>query len=158
MAFVHVALAPAPFDPAALLTRLAKACPDAGGVASFTGLVRPAGAGGAVLHQLYLDHHPALTLPSLGAIARETQARFALLGTIVVHRCGAVGPGEPIVLAAAAAAHRRAAFQAVDHAMDRLKSEAVFWKREEGVDGAHWIEPTEADHADLARWTGAGRA
>jgi molybdopterin synthase catalytic subunit len=54
---------------------------------------------------------------------------------------------------ATASAHRRAAFEAADYAMDRLKSEAVFWKREDRVDGAEWIEPTAADARDLARWS-----
>jgi molybdopterin synthase catalytic subunit len=36
--------------------------------------------------------------------------------------------------------------------MDRLKSEAVFWKREVGGAGSNWIEPTEADYADRDRW------
>ena len=39
-------------------------------------------------------------------------------------------PGEPIVLVAAAARHRREAFAAADYAMDHLKSESWFWKRE----------------------------
>ena len=54
---------------------------------------------------------------------------------------------------AAAALHRRAAFDVVDYLMDALKTDAVFWKREDGVDGARWIEPTEADRADRARWS-----
>ena len=53
---------------------------------------------------------------------------------------------------AAAAPHRRAALDAVDYLMDRLKTDALFWKREDGVDGSRWIEPTEADRADRARW------
>jgi len=47
---------------------------------------------------------------------------------------------------------RRAAFDAVDYLMDRLKTEAVFWKREVGDDGTKWIEPTEADLVDRKRW------
>ena len=31
--------------------------------------------------------------------------------------------------------------------MDRLKTEAVFWKREIGDAGSKWIEPTEHDYA-----------
>ena len=58
-------------------------------------------------------------------------------------------PGEPVVWVAAAARHRRAAFEAVDCLMDGLKSDALFWKQEERADGLHWIEPTERDHADL---------
>ena len=46
----------------------------------------------------------------------------------------------------------RAAIQAVDFAMDHLKSDAWFWKREKRADGWHWIEPRTDDHADLARW------
>jgi molybdopterin synthase catalytic subunit len=37
--------------------------------------------------------------------------------------------------------------------MDRLKTEAMFWKREAGVDGARWIEPSERDRSDAARWS-----
>ena len=32
-------------------------------------------------------------------------------------------------------------------------TEAVFWKREDAADGSRWIEPTEADHAERARWS-----
>jgi molybdopterin synthase catalytic subunit len=37
--------------------------------------------------------------------------------------------------------------------MDRLKTEAVFWKREDAADGSRWIEPTDVDYADRARWS-----
>jgi molybdopterin synthase catalytic subunit len=60
--------------------------------------------------------------------------------------------GEPIVLVSACAKHRRGAIDAVDFAMDHLKSEAWFWKREKRADGWHWIEPRTEDHHDLARW------
>ena len=53
---------------------------------------------------------------------------------------------------ATASAHRRAAFEAADYLMDRLKTEAIFWKREEGPDGNRWIEPTAEDEADRDRW------
>jgi coproporphyrinogen III oxidase len=45
-----------------------------------------------------------------------------------------------------------AAFEACDFLMDYLKSRAPFWKKETGPDGARWIEPTERDRDDLARW------
>jgi molybdopterin synthase catalytic subunit len=60
--------------------------------------------------------------------------------------------GEPIVFAAAAAPHRRQAFEATDYLMDRLKTDAVFWKREDGPSGSTWIEPSQADYADRGRW------
>ena len=76
---------------------------------------------------------------SLETIATETMARFDISHVHVVHRCGAVAAGDPIVFAAAASVHRRAAFDAADHLMDRLKTEAVFWKQEVGAAGSAWI-------------------
>ena len=62
-------------------------------------------------------------------------------------------PAEPVVFVAAAAAHRRAAFEGCDRMMDFLKSRAPFWKKEHAADGsARWIEPRPQDHADAARW------
>jgi len=57
------------------------------------------------------------------------------------------------VFAGAAALHRRSAFEAADYLMDRLKTEAMFWKREVGPQGSNWIEPTEADYTDRERWS-----
>ena len=79
-------------------------------------------------------------------------ARFALQDALVVHRIGRMAPGEAVVFVAAAAAHRRAAFEACDQIMDYLKSRAPFWKKQHGPDGPRWIDPTPADLADAARW------
>jgi molybdopterin synthase catalytic subunit len=123
-----------------------------GAVVSFTGIARPGSKGGEAVYRLVLEHHPALTLQSLEEIAIEAAARFDVSHVHVVHRCGDIEAGEPIVFAGAAALHRRAAFEAADYLMDRLKTEAVFWKREVGAGGEQWIEPTDADYADRERW------
>ena len=123
-----------------------------GAVVSFAGIARPGSKEGETVYRLMLEHHPALTLQSLEEIAVEAAARFDVSHVRVVHRCGDIAAGEPIVFAAAAARHRRAAFEAADYLMDRLKTEAVFWKREVGEAGSEWIEPTEADYAERDRW------
>ena len=123
-----------------------------GAVVSFVGIARPQSKGGKPLHRLVLEHHPALTLQSLQDIAIEAAARFDVSHVRVVHRCGEIAVGEPIVIAVAAALHRRAAFDCADYLMDRLKTEAVFWKREVGESGSEWIEPSEADYSDRERW------
>ena len=138
-----------PFDPAAELAAFVAGVPGAGAVVSFAGLVRS--ESGAV-SGLELDHYPALTRSEIERIADEARAQFDLAGLVVVHRFGALAPGEPIVFVAAAAAHRRAAFEAVDQVMDRLKTEAPFWKREHGPDGPRWIEASETDVKDRERW------
>lgn len=139
-------------DPGVLLRAFVAGCDEAGAVVSFCGLARGRSGDGAEVSYLDLHHHPRLTLPSLEAAAREAATRFDADDVLVVHRCGTIAPRETIVFVAAAARHRRAAFLAADFLMDRLKTEAVFWKKERGVDGPRWIEPTEEDRAALARW------
>ncbi len=147
---IHARLATGPIDPRDELAAIEAS--GAGAVASMIGRTREARADGAAIHGLFLDHHPRLTPQSLDAVAQDAAARFGLIAVRVVHRCGMIAPGEAIVFVAAAAAHRRTALDAVDYLMDRLKTEAVFWKREDAVDGSRWIEPTDADRADRARW------
>jgi molybdopterin synthase catalytic subunit len=140
-----------PFDAGALLAQVSAAAGGAGAVASFTGLVRPATDGRSV-EMLELDCYLGLAEQVIGGYVEEAVRRFSLLEALVVHRHGAIAPGEAIVFVAAAAAHRRAAFDAVDFLMDRLKTEAPFWKKEHGPAGGHWIEPRPADYHDAARW------
>lgn len=147
---VETSLAQEPFQPERELAGFS--AEGAGAVVSFTGLARGETEDGAKVDGLYLDHHPRLTEKSLRDIAASAE-RFGVAAVRIVHRCGAIAPGEAIVFVAAAARHRRAAFDAVDCLMDALKTDAFFWKREDGVDGARWIEPTEADRADRARWS-----
>jgi molybdopterin synthase catalytic subunit len=123
-----------------------------GAIVSFAGIARPGSKDGLVVDALVLEHHPTLTGQSLEDIAVEAAQRFDVSHVRVVHRCGEVRTGESIVFAGAAALHRRAAFEAADYLMDRLKTEAVFWKREVGEAGSEWIEPTEGDYADRDRW------
>lgn len=150
---VDARLAVAAFDPAGELAAFQDAAAGAGAVVSFTGLTRATAKDGRAVVNLFLDHHPRLTARSLERIAADALARFGIDAIRVVHRCGDIAPGEPIVFVATAAAHRRAAFEAADYAMDRLKSDAIFWKREDRADGSDWIEPTDGDVRDLARWS-----
>ena len=138
-------------DPADELARFASAHPQSGGIASFIGQVR-AESGEAAVLELELSHYRPLTLPGMQALANDASNRWPLDGLLLLHRTGSLGPGEPIVLVAAAARHRRDAFLAADFAMDHLKSEAWFWKRERTAAGWRWVEPRGEDYADKARW------
>ncbi|WP_309610678.1 molybdenum cofactor biosynthesis protein MoaE [Sphingomonas sp.] len=138
-------------NPAALLAAFSAANPHAGAIASFLGKVRGDG-----VEALDLDHHPTFTAAMIERIAADARARFAIADCLIVHRVGRLLPGAPIVLVAAASSHRRAAFDAVDYLMDRLKTEAPLWKREVRADGTQWIEARPSDLADRARWDEGG--
>ena len=140
------------FEPAVELAELTECAAGDGAVVSFVGVARDASKAGGKVERLILEHHPTLTAISLEEIASDAASHFDVTHVRVVHRCGSVDAGQPIVFAGATALHRRAAFEAADYLMDRLKTEAVLWKREEGADGSRWIEPTETDYADRGRW------
>jgi molybdopterin synthase catalytic subunit len=148
---VSVAVVTRAFDPHAETAAFCAGRTDVGAIANFVGLCRDATDGKGVV-SLFLDHYPGFTEKEIAHIEAEARARFGLLETRIVHRAGAVAPGEPIVLVLAAATHRAAALEAVAFMMDYLKTDAPFWKREEGPDGARWIEPRESDRQARASW------
>jgi molybdopterin synthase catalytic subunit len=148
----QVELALAPIDPAARLAVFSAALKDEGAIVSFTGQARRQGAGGAPLDTLVLESYRGVTLKSMEAIADDAHRTFPITASLVVHRAGRIKPGEAIVFAATDALHRREAFDAAEYLMDRLKTEAVFWKREEHRGGSTWIEPTKRDQDDARSW------
>jgi molybdopterin synthase catalytic subunit len=139
----------AAFDPCAELAAFTSGLGhDTGGIASFTGLVRDGGG----LIALTLEHYPGMTERQLEKIDAEARQRWALTGTLVIHRYGRMLPGEPIVLVAAASSHRRAALEACEFLIDWLKTKAPFWKLEETETGSAWIEAKISDDAAADRW------
>ena len=134
-----------PIDLAAALAAL----PESGALATFVGRVR----GDDGVSELLLEHYPGATERALEAIAAAATARWKLEGAVIVHRVGAMAPGEAIVFVGAAAAHRQPALDACAFMIDRLKTEAPFWKRETRGREARWVEQRGGDRAAAARWT-----
>ena len=137
-----------PFDQAADLSRISAGQAQAGGIVSFLGQVRS----GDGVEALELKHYEPLTLPGMERLAEHALRRWPLEGLLIMNRSGIMNPGDPIVLVAAAARHRRDAFAAAEYAMDHLKSESWFWKREKSAGTWRWIEPRQVDFDDLQRW------
>ena len=144
-----IRLTEARFDPGAELTAFCAGRTESGAVASFVGIARGEGGDATALE---LQAYPGFTEGEIGRMVEAAMTRFDLHDALVIHRHGPIAPGEPIVMVATASAHRREAFEACDFLMDYLKSRAPFWKKEHGPGGARWVEPTERDLDDLARW------
>jgi molybdopterin synthase catalytic subunit len=143
---IRIAVQTAPID---LATELAQAeAVGAGAVATFTGVAR--GDDGVEL--LELEHYPGVTETALRSLADAAVARWSLLTVSVVHRVGPMRPGERIVFVAAAAPHRAAALDACAFLIDRLKTEAPFWKRETRAGKAQWVAARASDDEAAARW------
>lgn len=148
---IDVRIQAADFEIEAELARLTEGRTDIGGIASFVGLCRDEGGRLAALE---LEHYPGMAESAIRRIAEEAASRFSLLGIIAVHRFGRIAPGENIVLVAAAAPHRQAAFEGAEYLMDFLKTDAPFWKKEHRTDGSSgdWIAARDADDRARQRW------
>ena len=118
------------FDPGRQLRRLEEL--GAGAVAS----VVLAASAGPEVEQLTIDHYPALARNELGRIAAEAEARFGLAGIILIHRHGALAPGDRIAFAVAAGADTPTALEACAFLADALRTRAPFWRRETLTDGS----------------------
>ncbi len=144
----RVSIQVAAFDEGAELAALR--ANGVGGIASFTGIVR--GDGG--LTELHLDHYPGMAEAALNALATQALARWGLLCATIIHRVGPLIPGDAIVFVGTAAAHRAAALDACAFLIDRLKTDAPFWKRETFADGrSAWVDARTSDDAAAGRWS-----
>ena len=119
-----------------------------GAVATFTGLVRDDNG----VSELFLEHYPGATEAALEKLAAEATARWSLAGVVVIHRVGAMKPGERIVFVGTSAPHRAAALDACAFLIDRLKTDAPFWKRETRGEGASWVGERAGDHDAAEKW------
>jgi molybdopterin synthase catalytic subunit len=138
------------FDPGAEISAFHAGHQGAGALANFVGYCRDMTKGRSV-SELVIEQYPGFTEKEIVRLAGEVSRQLGTLDLMVVHRVGAIHPGEAIVLVAALAAHRNAAFEAVRLLMDYLKTDAPLWKKESGPDGTRWIEPTDHDHARQAK-------
>ena len=141
----------ADFDTGRELEAMTRGRKDVGALASFTGLVRDADDGSAV-SSMTLEHYPGMTEKALADICAQAHGRWDLIDTLVIHRVGALKPGDRIVLVGVTSAHRGEAFAACEFIMDYLKTRAPFWKREQTPQGARWVEARATDDTAAAKW------
>jgi molybdopterin synthase catalytic subunit len=148
MADISAAISDEPLDVAGLLTTASG--PAIGGIAVFVGAVResPAvdGQSDRSVVRLEYDAHPTLAAQKLRAIAEEAAARWDVLRVTAVHRTGSCELGEPTVVVACGAAHRREALEACRWIIDEIKSTVPIWKREVYADGAAWVGAAGSGH------------
>ncbi len=135
------------FDAGAELLPLYKL--SGGAVASFVGIAR---ADNDIV-AMELEHYPVMTTAALNALVAEAQSRWALIGCVLIHRVGRINVGEEIVLVGTASLHRAEALAACAFIIDRLKTDAPFWKKEIHADGrAEWVEAKASDVEAGERW------
>lgn len=131
-----LALRDTPLDVAEVLAAVQD--PAAGGVVSFTGLVRDHDGGRAVRELEYTAHPDALQ--ALTAVAQAVADELPVHALAAVHRTGLLAIGDVAVVVAVSAAHRGQAFEAARRLIDDLKAGVPVWKRQVFADGEQeWV-------------------
>ena len=150
----HIKVQTEDFDISAEIAALTAGRTDIGGIGCFVGTVRADARGkGSKVIGMTLEHYPGMTERAITDIADQAAEKWPLLGCTVIHRVGALRPGENIVLVLAASSHRQAALDATAFLIDWLKTKAPFWKREDFADGdGAWVDAREEDNAAASRW------
>jgi len=115
--------------------------PGAGAIVSFQGTTRG-------VERLEYEAYTEMASERIGSILRECVRRHGLEAAAAEHRVGSVPLGEPSVVVAVSAAHRKEAFAGAREAIDRIKAEAPVWKKEVAGGAGEWVEgetPVEAE-------------
>ena len=113
-----------------------------GGIVTFEGVTRGETdpEHGALSHLLY-EAYEAMALEKLGDLAREAKERWSTGRVAIVHRLGAVRPGEASVIIAVACAHRAESFAACRWLIDTLKKDVPIWKKNVYQDNfTRWVD------------------
>ncbi|MCE5297761.1 MAG: molybdenum cofactor biosynthesis protein MoaE [Methanoregulaceae archaeon] len=120
------------FDPGAYID--AARTPDNGGIVAFTGIVRDDG-----IISMELESYKDVALQELTLIRDEAMARYGINSLDIIHRTGKLAVGEHIVLIVVGSSHRKAAFQACEYVIDRIKESVPIWKKERTKEGTRWV-------------------
>ena len=148
MAIARVSIQTTDFDLGAEAAALRTDDPGVGAVAAFIGTVRDRNEGVGV-SSMELEHYPGMTEKAIEAMIDDALFRFDIRGVRVIHRVGLLQPQDQIVMVAVTSAHRGEAFAACEFIMDYLKTQAPFWKKEEGKG---WVEARASDDTAAERW------
>lgn len=141
---------PEDFDVATLYRQLTLDS-SMGATVMFVGMVRDLNLGESVT-ELHLDYYPGMTEKVLEDLVECAKERWRLGEVSVVHRVGSLKVSDQIVFVGVSSAHREDAFLAAEFLMDKLKTQAPFWKRERSDGGSQWLDINEKDVKAAKRW------
>jgi len=111
---------------------------EAGAIATFSGTARRHSRGRTVDHLDY-EAYEGMAEEMMAKLAGDLKERYDIHDVAIHHRVGRVEIGEPSVVIAVSAAHRRDALSACKDAIDILKVDVPLWKKEVYEGGEEWI-------------------
>ncbi len=127
-------------DPSALVSEMTK--DTDGAVITFLGVVRKYSRDKEVLYLEY-EAYEEMAEKVLVEIGEEVRAKWPIGQIAIHHRVGRLEIGEASLLVVVTSPHRKEAFEACQHAVERIKEILPIWKKEVWEDGSSWVEGDE---------------
>ena len=109
-----------------------------GGIDIFVGTVRNATKNKEVTLLDFSGYEP-MALKEMQKIATKALQQFDIHKIAIHHAVGKLQIGDIPVIIAVSSAHRNAAFEACQFAIDTLKETVPIWKKEYFEDGEVWV-------------------
>ena len=110
----------------------------AGAITTFIGTVREWTNGKKTLRLTYEAYIP-MAENMLSQIGQEIKKRWPDTEAAIVHRIGTLEICDIAVAIAVSSPHRKAAYEANEYAIERIKEIVPIWKKEYWEDGEAWI-------------------
>jgi molybdopterin synthase catalytic subunit len=111
---------------------------NCGGIVTFVGTVRNVTKNKTVRLLDFSAYEP-MALKEMTKIATTVLEKFDVHKIAIHHAVGKLNIGEIPVIIAVSSAHRKAAFDACEFAIDTLKETVPIWKKEHFNDGEVWV-------------------
>jgi molybdopterin synthase catalytic subunit len=112
--------------------------PSCGAISLFVGTVRNTTANKKV-NRLEFSAYESMALKEMDKIANQVLRKFEVKRIAIHHAVGMLELGDIPVVIAVSSAHRKAAFEGCQYAIDTLKKTVPIWKREIFDDGDIWV-------------------
>jgi len=117
--------------------------PSAGAISMFIGTTRDNFENKAVIRLEYEAYEP-MAVREIKKICETIRGKWNVVHICVMHRLGLVAVTEASVVIAISSAHRKDSLEAVQYAIDLLKTTVPIWKKEMYENGdCSWKENTE---------------
>ncbi|HDR6315882.1 molybdopterin (MPT) converting factor, subunit 2 [Bacillus cereus] len=111
---------------------------ECGAVATFIGTVREFTKGSRTLYLEYVAYK-SMAEKQLKRIGTEVGEKWPGTNVAITHRIGTLQISDLAVVVAVSTPHRKAAYEANEYIMERIKQIVPIWKKEFWEDGESWI-------------------
>ncbi|WP_010647580.1 molybdenum cofactor biosynthesis protein MoaE [Oceanobacillus massiliensis] len=111
---------------------------EAGAITTFIGTVREWTKGRRTIYLEYQAYVP-MALKMFTQIGEEIQHKWPDTRVAISHRIGRLDISDIAVVIAVSSPHRKAAYQANEYAIERIKQMVPIWKKEHWENGEMWI-------------------